>query len=246
MILSLFLIIAIQRYLLVCRPFGRQMTPPWRRNFVIISIALSFLLGFPAIVFYGPTKVSPIGFNVVICLPNGRHTNKYRCIAIINKTKADVNAVTWQASRKSLQNIGLVNVSCDTTLEKKFCDNFNCFVFSVGFPGDCILWSNKGNAHRIQRQCFFSNLDTFNWITSSIIFRKLFPLFVNFVHYHSVQYTNCDNTIMSNKKKAKESLKYHRFSLMFITITIVCIISFMPGLTSLFIYNAYKSQRSFS
>jgi uncharacterized oligopeptide transporter (OPT) family protein len=30
----------------------------------------------------------------VICLPNGRHTNKYRCIAIINKTKADVNAVT--------------------------------------------------------------------------------------------------------------------------------------------------------
>jgi hypothetical protein len=31
---------------------------------VIISIALSFLLGFPAIVFYGPTKVSPIGFNV--------------------------------------------------------------------------------------------------------------------------------------------------------------------------------------
>jgi hypothetical protein len=97
-------------------------------------------LGFPAIVFYGPTKVTPIGFNVngtsckyedgyvgsnglaiynavfmltsvsgiiticvlyamvvkkiFICLPNGRHTNKYRCIAIVNKTKADVNAVT--------------------------------------------------------------------------------------------------------------------------------------------------------
>jgi hypothetical protein len=48
----------------------------------------------------------------VICLPNGRHTNKYRCIAIINKTKADVNVVTWQATRKSLQNIGLVNVIC--------------------------------------------------------------------------------------------------------------------------------------
>jgi hypothetical protein len=42
----------------------------------------------------------------------------------------------------------------DTTMEKKFCDNFNCFVFSVGFPGDCILWSNKGNAHRIQRQWY--------------------------------------------------------------------------------------------
>jgi hypothetical protein len=30
----------------------------------------------------------------VICLPNGRHTNKYRCIAIINKTKIDVRIVT--------------------------------------------------------------------------------------------------------------------------------------------------------
>jgi hypothetical protein len=31
---------------------------------VIISIVLSFLSNFPAIVLYGPTKVSPIGFNV--------------------------------------------------------------------------------------------------------------------------------------------------------------------------------------
>jgi hypothetical protein len=42
----------------------------------------------------------------------------------------------------------------DTALEKKLCDNFNCFVFSIEFPGDCILWSNKGIAHRIQRQWY--------------------------------------------------------------------------------------------
>jgi hypothetical protein len=38
----------------------------------------------------------------------------------------------------------------NTALEKKFCDNFNCFVFSIEFAGDC----NKGIAHRIQRQWY--------------------------------------------------------------------------------------------
>ena len=53
----------------------------------------------------------------------------------------------------------------DTALEKKFCDNFNCFVFSIEFAGDCILWSNKGIAHRIQRQWYSLQLwGSLRWI----------------------------------------------------------------------------------
>ena len=174
--------IVIQRYLLVCRPFGRQMTPHWRRNFVIISIILSFLSNFPAIVLYGPTKVSPIGFNV-----NGTACN-YEDHYVGSNGLANYHAV-------------FMMLTCVS------------FIITI-----CVLYAMVAKKNYKERKKISKNNPRSDSSKSIQITKE-------------TSTTDSKLTILSNKKKAKESLKYHRFSLMFITITIVCIISFMPGLT---------------
>jgi hypothetical protein len=184
------------------------MTSPWRRNFVIISIALSFLLGFPAIVFYGPTKVSPIGFNV----------NGTSC-----KYEDDY--------------VGLNGIAIYKTVFMLICVS--------GIITICVLYAMVVNKIYKQRKKFSKNnrrSDSNKGIqitkeactTDSEIASDTRPMNSD---SHSLDrslkpkttlFSFAKLTIRSNMKKAKESLKYHRFSLMFITITIVCIISFMP------------------
>jgi hypothetical protein len=158
------------------------MTPPWRRNFVIISIVLSFLSSLPGIVSYDLTKVSPIGFNV-----NGTACN-YEDHYVGSNGLADYNAVFVMLT-------------------------FVSFIITI-----CVLYAMVAKKIYKQRKMFSKNNPRSDSNKSIQITKE-------------TSTTDSKLTIRSNKKKAKESLKYHRFSLMFITITIVCIISFMPRLT---------------
>ena len=202
------MIIAIQRYFLVCRPFARQMTPPWRRYFVIISIALSFLLGFPAIVFYGPTKVTPIGFNV-----NGTSC-KYEDDYVGSNGLAIYNAVFMLTCVSGIITICVLYAMVVKKIykqRKKFSKNNRR---SDSIKGIQITKEMSTTDSEIASDTRAMNSDSHS-LDRSLKRKTSLSSFAKL-------------TILSNKKKAKESLKYHRFSLMFITITIVCMISFMP------------------
>ena len=51
------LVIAVQRYLKICKPFGRQMTPRWKRIAIALVILVLIFLSLPAFVFYGSAPV---------------------------------------------------------------------------------------------------------------------------------------------------------------------------------------------
>ena len=46
-------LIAIDRYMKLCRPFGRQMTRPWKKIFLGLVIFYGLLIGIPRFLFYG-------------------------------------------------------------------------------------------------------------------------------------------------------------------------------------------------
>lgn len=51
------LVIAIQRYLKVCRPFGRQMEFKWKLFSMFVVVVLSFVISAPVFKFYGEIEV---------------------------------------------------------------------------------------------------------------------------------------------------------------------------------------------
>lgn len=50
-------VIAVQRYLKICRPFGKQMTIGYKRMSLILSVFISLLYATPVYVFYGTRDV---------------------------------------------------------------------------------------------------------------------------------------------------------------------------------------------
>lgn len=58
------LLIAVQRYLKVCRPFGRQMVLFWRRFSLLLSLLMTVILGVPSYFTFGLEKVSNLELNV--------------------------------------------------------------------------------------------------------------------------------------------------------------------------------------
>ncbi|XP_060080011.1 cholecystokinin receptor type A-like [Ylistrum balloti] len=70
----LILVIAIQRYLKVCRPFGWQMTIGWQKAAVIVLLIASVLIDIPILFFYGTSAIhnTILGVTGSRC---GRRTN---------------------------------------------------------------------------------------------------------------------------------------------------------------------------
>lgn len=70
----LILVIAIQRYLKVCRPFGWQMTIRWQKAAVALLLISSVLIDIPILFFYGTSKIQNeiLGVTGSRC---GRRTN---------------------------------------------------------------------------------------------------------------------------------------------------------------------------
>ncbi|XP_021360208.1 beta-2 adrenergic receptor-like [Mizuhopecten yessoensis] len=70
----LILVIAIQRYLKVCRPFGWQMTIRWQKTAVIVLLISSVLIDIPILFFYGTSTIHN-GILEVTGSRCGRRTN---------------------------------------------------------------------------------------------------------------------------------------------------------------------------
>ncbi|VDI16591.1 Hypothetical predicted protein [Mytilus galloprovincialis] len=60
-------VIAIQRYLKICRPFKRQMNLTWMRRSVTICVLASVVLYIPLLLYYGPVEIRNPYFNVTGC-----------------------------------------------------------------------------------------------------------------------------------------------------------------------------------
>ncbi|XP_063418684.1 thyrotropin-releasing hormone receptor-like [Mytilus trossulus] len=60
-------VIAIQRYLKICRPFKRQMNLKWMRRSVMICVLVSVVLYIPLLLYYGPVEIKNPYFNVTGC-----------------------------------------------------------------------------------------------------------------------------------------------------------------------------------
>ena len=51
------MLIAIQRYLKVCKPYGKQMTHKWKKIYMVIILGCSTLTALPCFAFYGSAEV---------------------------------------------------------------------------------------------------------------------------------------------------------------------------------------------
>lgn len=60
----LLFVIAVQRYLKVCRPFGRQMTPFINKVALGVTFGVAIIIDIPIFVFYGETKIDNTLLNV--------------------------------------------------------------------------------------------------------------------------------------------------------------------------------------
>ncbi|XP_069131578.1 muscarinic acetylcholine receptor M3-like [Argopecten irradians] len=60
----LLFIIAVQRYLKVCRPFGRQMTPYINKVALAVTFGVAIVIDIPIFVFYGETEIYDSSLNV--------------------------------------------------------------------------------------------------------------------------------------------------------------------------------------
>lgn len=196
------LIIAIQRYLLVCRPFGRQMTPKWRRNLVFISVGLSCLLGFPAIKFYGPTDLSPYGFNVT------GMSCKYEAGFVGSHDLVIYNVVFMLVC---VSGIVAISILYACVVKKIYNQRMK---FAQRKTGSCTDKNIGADASTTDSELPSMNGES-GYMDSSLKRNISVASFNKF-------------SIRSGTKKAKESIKYHRFSLMFCTITVICVVAFMP------------------
>ena len=59
------LVIAVQRYLKICRPLGRQMTRKWKKLSIFIVIVIMVIASSPCLVLYGSVPVLKRGSNLV-------------------------------------------------------------------------------------------------------------------------------------------------------------------------------------
>ena len=66
------LIIAVHRYLKICRPFGKQMTRRWKRLLIVIGLVFVVVITSPSFVFYGSAPV----------MKSDKHLTGFRCTSV--------------------------------------------------------------------------------------------------------------------------------------------------------------------
>lgn len=227
------LVIAIQRYQLVCKPFGKQMTPFVQKFLVFLSVLMSAILGFPAVIFYGIADVTRLGYKGKACKYAGKYVGSSKlliyngvfmlcCITGIISVCFLYFMVVRKIYRQRKRFPGRKRPNKDRqTTDFSTTDSEN--------PSDSRLDSsnNDGTMERMMKQ-----KTSRSELTSEAE-----------VQFQTKQCTNSLNRKLTRKisnssianfsvrgqtKKIRDTFRQHRFSLMFVTITIVCVISFIP------------------
>lgn len=228
------LVIAIQRYQLVCRPLGRQMTPFVQKVFVFLSVLMSAILGFPAIEFYGVADVTRLGYRGTAC--------KYK--------------EEYVDSKELLIYNGVFMLSCITGIIS-VCVLYFMVVVKIYRQRKRFPTKNR-SINKDRQTTEFSTTDSEtqsdNRLDSSLndglmekmVNRKTSKCDLTTASDVNLQEKGTTSSssrtlprkasqsslatfsVRGKTKKIRETLKTHRFSLMFVAITIVCVISFIP------------------
>ncbi|CAC5419409.1 unnamed protein product [Mytilus coruscus] len=249
------LVIAIQRYLLVCRPFGRQMTPSVRKLFVVLSVILSSILGFPAAIFYGIADVSHLGVNGTACKYTENYVGSpklliynyifmltcvFGIIAVCVLYFQVVRRIYKQRNkfpkgRKSSKNEKEETTDFSTTDSEMQSESRLVDIINQEKLGGNI--KRKTSYNPFAR--FSSRSNKISHTEGTMLTNTEMPsetglesnssrsLDRSIKRKMSITAT-AKQRVRSKSKKIKASLKYHRVSLMFITITVVCFASYIP------------------
>ncbi|CAG2232522.1 unnamed protein product [Mytilus edulis] len=249
------LVIAIQRYLLVCRPLGRQMTPCLRKFFVVLSVIFSSILGFPAVIFYGIADVTHLGMNGTACKyidksvgsPELKIYNTIFMLTCIVGIIA-VCVLYFKVVRRIHQQRDKFSKGRKSSKnEKDESTDFSTNDSEMQSESRLVDIINKENPEgSVKRKTFYNPFARFSSRSNKISHTEGTMLTNNEMPSETGLESNSSRSldrnvkrklsitatakqrVRSKSKKIKESLKYHRFSLMFITITAVCFASYIP------------------
>ncbi|XP_033744304.1 uncharacterized protein LOC117330190 [Pecten maximus] len=211
----LILIIALQRFLKVCRPFGPQMTSLWKRVLVAGAMALSCLMHTPLFIFYGEiTLHNPI-----------LNATGSRCGLIINEDKTLVKA-----------EMGYFYFMFASA---------GCVLLSI-----IILYSLIG--HRIYEKVRRSKERKSSLPSSQSSQYSFAPeengtndfgttdamVTAPYSKVASLKRHSADKRIAIKKRKTRKNpVEKHRYTLMFMLIAAVCVVTYIPSLTANIIQN---------
>lgn len=178
-------VIAIQRYLFVCKPFKRQMSPCIRKFSIIMCGILSIALSSPVLVFYGTTET--------------KHTKMSSCEVLDSyvgkKELLAYNIIFLLITIIVITGISLMYFVILRTIKVKQA------------PRKGVKFSR-------------SNTSTDNITMTMDINHSMLSLNNRLYMYAS--------TSSLSTRKAHLSFRQHMLTMMFITVTVFCIVSFAP------------------
>ncbi|OWF47036.1 cholecystokinin receptor type A-like [Mizuhopecten yessoensis] len=207
----LILIIALQRFLKVCRPFGRQMTSVWKRVLVACAAAMSCLMHTPLIIFYG---------EITLHNPRRNVTGK-RCGLIDNQDEALTRA-QMSYFYFMFASAGLVLLS---------------IVILYSLIGQRIY--EKVRRKRERKSSMPSSLSSqYSTPEENGTVDIVTDALVTSPDSHVASLKTHNRKVSSKKKKTRRSpLEKHRYTLMFMLIAAVCVATYVPSLTANIIQN---------
>jgi hypothetical protein len=227
--------IAVHRYLKVCRPHGKQMTMVWKRFALGSALTLPFIYAVPVVHFYG-SETFPNDENGIVGLRCTRlkTTNKIGSVvfggAIVITAVATIFALIFIYSRIGYtihMHFKLSKSECkpDTSLEaEKSCKTNNSHV-TISSNNEPLNDSDSGTCPTK------TNIETTNTeFSKSLSLHRS----TNATGKISNTNTKCEGNVNSyessvkQRKERKNQRVVHKFTLMFMLITIIFLVCYIP------------------
>lgn len=221
------LVISVQRYLLVCKPHGNQMTIFWKRISLVILTVVAAILCFPVAVFYGDKHIFNPVLNVtgVQCYIQDEYTNS-TSLLIFNLTLLVLAVIVTSAFTSLYMLIGkaIYKKELQKKMRSKVTDAPCYSVTEMSASADTYLNESKSNNKLDYQSTFYiptpkignGNKDgneDFNMDTKSIQDMTL-----------TIRHK------MEAKQRMRQRVDARRFTWLFMTISIVFVIVFTPRL----------------
>lgn len=207
----LLVVIAFHRYLMICRPFGFQLTLPWKRAAVVFVMFLSVGFSAPCLLFYGRADV----FHPV------KNVTGSSCQKLISKYDSEIsiyNLIIFGAAIICIGCLAVFYGSLGRTIYRRM---------------QRIKAKQKGPIYNDDQKAL-RQVDANN----AEHLKKIFEANQSFSTEVSISYSsNSQTTCIVSKQQSrrrpkldglKTILSNHKYSWLFMTITIIFVVSFIP------------------
>lgn len=211
----LILIIAFQRFLKVCRPFGRQMTSLWKRILVAVALAVSCLLHMPLFIFYG---------EVTLHNPN-RNITGSRCgrgVHFDNKIPAKAEMGYFYFMFASAGFVLLSIIILYTLIGQRIYEKVK-----------------RTKARKSSIPNSLSSQHSFTPDENGTNDFGTTDAMVTAPDSNVASFKRPNTNVISSKKRRtrKNPIEKHRYTLMFMLISAICVITYIPSLTANILQN---------